>query len=481
MVFLFNLRLVYASLISLLTTLLLVMFIWMMDPLFIAASFIKGTLVASDILIIIFGALFFLDVLKKNCIIDGLCHYLEHISSDYRVQAIILGWFLENFIEGTSGFGTPIAIVAPLLIGIGLNPITAVSIGLLGNSTAVVFGAAGTPIRIGFAGLDTAGVPLTSALINMVGLIVPIFILYAATANQKDHRRQFREALPFAFVSGLAFVIPSVILVLIGQEFPSIIGSVVGFLIVNIFIKLNLFVPRNRRALVVSQGNNYPPSIYKVIFPYALLILLLIGGKIALGSTGLSFNFGLSHTFNLFNPGYAFIISGLAVMLLMSSKHLAPHEVGKTFIRSLEPFLVIALISITAQLMVNSGHNLSGNISILHHIASNFTAGSLHVLAPVIGAFGSFLTGSATVSNLMFGGILQTTSVSLGLKASIILSLQLVGAAAGNMISLADILPGLAVVGLSGKERQVFRNVIIPCVLYVLLSGFVGLVIYLLT
>jgi lactate permease len=134
-----KIKLIWASLISLLTTLVLAIFIWQMNFNFITASFLKGTFIATDILLIVFGALFFLETLKKTKIIDHLCLYLEKISPDYRVQTIILAWFFEAFLEGTAGFGTPSAVVAPLLIGLGLSPIMAVSISLLGNSTSVAF------------------------------------------------------------------------------------------------------------------------------------------------------------------------------------------------------------------------------------------------------------------------------------------------------------------------------------------------------
>jgi lactate permease len=127
--------------------------------------------------------------------------------------------------------------------------------------------------------------------------------------------------------------------------------------------------------------------------------------------------------------------------------------------------------------MINSGNNSSGNLSFLQIISYGFKTQLLPFMAPFIGAFGSFLTGSATVSNIMFGSILQSTSVVLGLNTAIILSLQLVGAAAGNMIALADILPALTVVGLKGQEREVIKRVIIPCTIYVFLAGVIGLLI----
>lgn len=464
LVFSGKIKLLWTSLISLSVTLFLVVLVWQMKLSFIEASFFKGTMVATDILLIIFGALFFLETLKKTKIIESLCLYLERISPDYRVQIILLAWFLENFLEGTAGFGTPSTVVAPLLIGIGLSPIMAVSVALLGNSASVVFGAAGTPIRIGFAGLNVVSVPIYTALINMVGFLVPVFMLWMITSKQVERKKHFMEALPFAVFSGIAFVVPSVFLVAIGQEFPSIIGSIIGFLLVYLAIRLKIFVPQNIRVLKKEDLGLGKIHILKVFFPYVLLIVLLILGKIFLS--------------NGFNPGWAFILATIpSVILFRKDKKFEIKTMGESAKKAVEPFLVIALISIMVQLMINSGQNISGQLSFLQIMADNFKSTLLPFISPIVGAFGSFLTGSATISNIMFGGILQSTSIAMGYNLAIILSLELVGAAAGNMIALADILPALTVVGLKGQERSVIKNVIVPCAIYVFLAGIIGLLI----
>ncbi|MBU1117544.1 L-lactate permease [Patescibacteria group bacterium] len=477
-VFFGKLKILWASLISLFSTLVLVVFVWQMKFSFIEASFLKGTFLAADILLIIFGALFFLETLRKTRIIEGLCLYLEKISPDYRVQVILLAWFLESFLEGTAGFGAPSAIVAPLLIGIGLSPITAVSVALLGNSASVVFGAAGTPIRVGFSGINIVNVPLYTALINMVGFLVPVFMLWMITSKQIEKRKHFLEALPFAIFSGIAFVVPSVFFVFLGQEFPSIIGSIVGFLLVFLAIKLKIFIPKQVRVLRKEQLVVEKMNILKALTPYILLIILLIIGKIFFNNMGYTVDFGYRHTFSFFNPGIAFILATIpTIFLFRKNVKFEIRTVGESLKKAIEPFLVIAVISIMVQLMVNSSQNLSGYFSLLQIIADNFKTGLLPFISPIIGAFGSFLTGSATVSNIMFGNILENTSKAIGFNPAIILSLELVGAAAGNMIALADILPTLTVVNLKGEEREVIKRVFIPCAIYVLLAGIVGLLI----
>ena len=216
----------------------------------------------------------------------------------------------------------------------------------------------------------------------------------------------------------------------------------------------------------------------KLLFPYILLILLLVVGKFSIGNAGLTIDLGIKHTFGFFNPGIAFILASIPIILFWKQeKGFVFKMIKDSFLRAIEPFLVIAVISIMVQMMVNSDQNISGNYSFLEIIANNFETSLLPFIAPFIGAFGSFLTGSATVSNIMFGSILEKTSGVMGFNTIIILSLQLVGAAAGNMIALADIMPALTVVNLKGEEREVIKRVFIPCAVYVLLVGIVGLLI----
>jgi len=134
-------------------------------------------------------------------------------------------------------------------------------------------------------------------------------------------------------------------------------------------------------------------------------------------------------------------------------------------------------MSIIVQLIINSGRNVSGVPSTLEVMSRGFEVPLLPFLSPMAGAFGSFLTGSATVSNIMFGNFLSQASMVMGMSGAVILSLELVGAAVGNMISLPDILAAEAVVGLKDKTREVLRGVALPCLIYLVLVGVIGMLV----
>lgn len=468
--------LLWVSLIILILTTGIAVTYWKMFPMFIVGSFAKGFFVALDILFIIFGAMFFLGVMREVGVIENAGRYLESISKDLRVQVILLAWFFENFLEGTAGFGTPSTVVAPLLVGLGINPLNAVVISLLGNSASVVFGAAGAPIKIGFSGIAGSTLPFLAAIINSVGILVPIFILWFLTKGKNNSKKEFWGMAPFALWSGIAFAAPSIISVFLGVEFPSILGSIIGLSLALMTIKFGIFLPKKE-----DQSKKIAPAtlpISKVLLPYALLILLLIVGKFALGSNGIAIPILIKHTFAFFNPGFAFVITAIisALYFKVPAKKFL-ESLKSSSVSSFSPFLVIVFMSTLAQIMVNSSQNFSGLPSMISSLAISAKNSLLPFLSPFIGGFGSFLTGSATVSNLMFGNFLATAASDLKYSVDTILALAVVGGSAGNMIALSDVLAAETVVGLKHEERTILKKVIIPCLIYISLVGFVGLLI----
>ena len=471
--------LLWTSIITLAIYTILAIFYWQIFPSFLYTSYGKGFFVALDIFIIIFGAVFFLEILKDLKIIKHISYYLGGLSKDYRIQIIIIAWFLECFIEGTAGFGTPAAIAVPILIGLGLTPIKALVVGLLGNSTPGVFGAAGTPIKMGFVGLNTTMVPLYAALLNLVGFIVPIFMLWIITAGRPNRKKEFLSVLPFAIFSGLIFVVPSLVFVSLGQEFPSILGSLFGLIVIVISVKFGFLVPKEQLSLVENKEEEKSfMSPFKSFLPYIILIILLILGKIVLGKLGLPLSLGFNHTFSLFNPGFIFIITGLLVVLIWREKwRFIYSSIKRASKGAVRPFFVVFSMLAMVQIMINSGNNYSGLLSAISLMTKSFETTLLPFFAPFIGAFGAFMTGSVTVSNIMFGHLFSMASTNLSMNTSLILSLGVVGAAAGNMIALADILTAEAVTGVKNGEIHVLKGVIVPCITYLFLLGVIGFII----
>lgn len=468
-----------ASIITLIFYTLLAIFYWKILGTSLYISFGKGIFVAIDIFIIIFGAIFFLEILKELNIIKNISHYLSNISKDYRIQVILIAWFFECFLEGTAGFGTPAAVAVPLLIGLGITPVRALIVGLLGNSIPGIFGAAGTPIKVGFSTLNVSSVPFYASLFNFVGLLVPVFMMWIITKGRQNRRKEFLAAIPFAIWSGLLFLVPSFIAVkYIGQEFPSIIGSVVGLSLAVLSIKLKIFTPKDSLSLTDKKEDVHTMSPFKSFLPYGILIVLLIVGKIVLGKIGVPINLGFKHVFNLFNPGFIFLIAGLIVTLIWSKEEKSiSRSLRGAFKGAYLPFIIIASMLSMVQIMINSGSNLSGIPSAIDLIAQSIESYFLPFLIPFAGAFGALMTGSVTTSNVMFGALFNTAAMNMSLDAGIVLSLLVVGAGIGNMVALADILTAEAVVGEKNIERKIVKGVLVPCLVCLFIVGIMGMVV----
>lgn len=475
LVFFKKTTLLKSSFITLLFYLFLALFFWKVMPEVLYISFGKGVFVAIDIFLIIFGAIFFLEILKSKNIIKNISFYLSHLSGDYRIQVIVIAWFFEALLEGTAGFGTPAAVAVPLLIGVGLSPIKSLAISLLGNSSPGIFGAAGTPIKVGFSTLPSSGVPYLAAIFNMVGILVPVFMMWVVTRGRPNKNKEFLNMIPFALWSGFLFLGPSLLAArLLGQEFPSIVGAIIGLGLVLISVRLKIFTPKEEISITEQQGEKPSFSGVRSFMPYVVLILFLIVGKFTLGKINLPVSVGFNHNFNLFNPGLVFVVVGLLVAFWEKIKISFSH-IKTSFKGATNPFLVISLMLVMVQIMINADSNYSGLLSPIKLLANSIESNLIPLYAPLAGAFGSFMTGSVTTSNVLFGTLFNTASLSMGINTQMVLALLVVGAGLGNMIALADIITAEAVIGVKNQERRIIKTVIVPCLTCLILVGLFGM------
>lgn len=231
-------------------------YFWDTEWMAVAASSLQGLILAIGLLYIIFGALLLLSTLTKSGAISTIRRTFTDISPDRRIQAIIIGWLFGSFIEGASGFGTPAAVVAPLMLALGFPAMAAVMVGMVIQSTPVSFGAVGTPILVGVSGgLDGGGgVEERASALGMsfpeyvseigfqtvvlhaaAGTLVPLLICCMLCGFYGENRR-FSDGLgawKFALFAALSLTIPSVLYnYFLGVEFTSLLGGLTGLIIV---------------------------------------------------------------------------------------------------------------------------------------------------------------------------------------------------------------------------------------------------------
>jgi lactate permease len=512
-------------------TVVIAFFVWSMNTTHIIASTIQGLFITFDILWIIFGAILLLNVLKHSGAIKAIRNGFLNISTDRRVQVVIICWLFGAFIEGAAGFGTPAAIVAPLMVAVGFPAIAAVMLGMMVQSTPVTFGACGTPILIGVKdGLINPDIinRMTAANIDIydylqiitsnvvvihaiVGTFIPLLMVIMMTRffGVNKSWSEGLSILPFAIFGGLAFTVPYVLTgVFLGPEFPSLLGALIGLSVVTFAAKKKFLVPRDnwefgpsdkwpsswwgKLDINLDELNSKPSMNPKRAWvPYLLVALFLVLSRLPqlnintlLKSINLTWNHILGTEINaattpLYLPGSIIIFVVILTYFIhqMNFKEMkaAINESTKMLLGA--GFVLIFTVPMV-RIYINSGINdsnlLSMPIAMAKWVAVN--VGNIWPLfAPAIGALGAFIAGSNTVSNLMFSVFQHGVADSLFISGAMVVSLQAVGAAAGNMIAIHNVVAASATVGLLGQEGTVLRKTILPTLYYILFVGLIGL------
>ena len=259
----------YAMPITFILTFLIAYFVWGMSFNRILASSFQGLIITSSILWIIFGAILLLNTLKHSGAINTINHGFSSISKDRRIQVILIAWLFGCFIEGASGFGTPAAVAAPLMVAVGFPPLSAVVFGMMIQSTPVSFGAVGTPMLVGVQGglnkelitnqlnkIDLEWEYFFRVIVSDVAIIhaicgtfMPVLLIMIMThffGAKKKWINDIVSIFPFAIFAALCFTVPYLITaIFLGPEFPSIFGGLFGMAIVTLAVKYNFLVPKD--------------------------------------------------------------------------------------------------------------------------------------------------------------------------------------------------------------------------------------------
>lgn len=497
--------------ISLVVTLVVASYYYGMNGAWIGASVVRATLLALDIMLIIAGVFLLVAVLKKSNAFYVLRVLTHRLSSDGRIQIIFLAWFVVAFLEGVAGFGTPPMIIAPILIILGFSPLAAISATLIGDAAACTFGAAGTPILIGIAeGLTPVQISilgqdflvkvatLTSFFHLLVSSLIPFFILCIVSLIETKRLKYALEAWRLALFSGLLFLLPSFFVnYLLGPEFPSILGSLIGLVLFVFFVKKKIFLPRERwivekdAAFLEMKDKETELEYEKALFPYAVAVFLLVVSRLNLDGTGdflktikisLTNIFGTDIGYSLhpfYSPGFFFMIASVLAFYVYRMSDRSAETVVKSALGRLgKIFLALVSMLSIVQILINSGHNLSGHSGALVMISQLFSlSGSVWpVFSPLLGLFGAFMAGSSTVSNLMFASVQVDTALALGMSPILALALQGIGSALGNMFAIHNVIAAGAVAHLRHPEGKVIKYTIFPALILALLIGVLVLI-----
>ena len=478
-----------------------------------------GAINALDILVIVFGAILILQIMRRSGGVDVISSSMSSISKDRRIQVLIIAWFMGAFFEGAAGFGTPAAVAAPLLVGMGFPPLIAAICALIANSTPVSFGAVGIPIWGGFApikdivtadGIDFSKLILdiggfTAILHLLVGFFIPLVIVSVMTKIAEGSYKKGLQIWPLALFASLVFTVPYVLIAnFVGPELPSLLGALISIPIFVYTVSKGFLVPKETwdfpsherwssdwegEIKVEEKGTSkiQKISIFKAWLPYVLIALILLIGRLQifgltpiLKSWSITWNniFGTSISRGvtpLYNPG---VFPFIFVALLIPGMHgLNKNKVGEAWratFKTITPAAIALFFALgLTYIMINSG-KAAGADSMMLVMAKEAAIlfGSIwYLTASLVGISGAFIAGSNTVSNIMFSAFQYGTAKEAGLSIIPVLSLQALGGAAGNMICVHNVVAVLSTVGLIGKEGLVIKNNLLISVMYGLLGG----------
>jgi lactate permease len=507
---------------SALVAYIVVLLIFKQDARLVNANVISGALLALTPLSIIAGAIFLFKCMEITGALAILRKSLDGVSENPVAQLMIVGWAFMFLIEGASGFGTPAAIAAPILYSLGFPALRVALFCLVLNTIPVTFGAMGTPVWFGLSLLQlpqesVREIAQQAALINTIA--APVIVILALRLVVSD-AADIKKNLLFILLSTCACTLPYLGLSYFGVEFPSLLGGLIGLIITLLLAKYKIGIeavnrPTDNRPAATEQApaKTVPlKTLIKAAFPLWGTVLLLVltrlpelGLKALLQATepALHISLGLLGTLHistslvasltdilntavtwkhsvLYIPSIIpFAVTG-SVTLWLFRQQAEPNTLKtagqQTLARMRTPFFAMlgALIFVNMMMLGDSsGQNSAAVAQIGHHLAQ-ITGANWTFFAPLLGALGSFFSGSATISNLTFAGIQTSIAEQLSLPLTTILALQSVGAAMGNMVCINNIVAVTAILGLQNRDGDILKNTSLILAVFAVVAGGMG-------
>ncbi len=449
----------------------------------LAVAQVKAVLLSLDVLLIIWSALLLFNIAREAGAIRMIGRALPGLTGDRVMQSLLIGWLMVTFLQGMGGFGVPVAVCAPMLVGLGFSPIQAVAMASIGDAWSVNFGSLAISFQtlVAVTGLSGEALGPLSAL--MMGLIaLPSGLLVAVIGNGwKSLKHAF---LPTLFFSLVMAVVQYLLVVngiwTLGSTGAGIAGLAAGILVMRLPAYRNNG-PKDADLGLGDQDLDRGKSLWLSLTGYGLLVVLAFSANLIpsvsafLGRVVFSLDFPEVSTrfgwVTAAGPGRAINVFGHPGAILFYS------SVISFFIyRALGYFEPGALKRITGN-VVRSGVNSSlgilamvGVASIMLHsgmtfllaqgLAESFNRDLYPAVAPFIGALGAFITGSNTNSNVLFAVLQQNSAQLLNLSVPLILAAQTAGGSIGSVLAPAKVIVGCSTVGLSGEEGMVMRKML---------------------
>lgn len=518
-----------AALVGLATALLVAIFVYRMPAGLASLAALHGALYGLlPIGWIVLNAIFLYDISVKSGGFEVVKDSIADLSADRRIQALLIAFCFGAFIEGAAGFGTPVAISAAMLMGLGFHPLQASTLALIGNTAPVAYGALGTPL-IALAAVTGLPVELLSAaagrILPIFSLMVPAWIIWVMAG-----RKAVLEVWPACLTAGGSFALMQFLVSnLHGPWLVDIISALVSMAACVVLLKfwqppgLSSTQAAGSPVSTDSSSTSPRPTLLKAWLPWLIMSLLVfIWGIPQVKSALNEFNWGISqltagdsegvgqlpdwlqhvsrielpipgldrgivrvppvvakpaaesaiYTINwLSATGTGLFLAGLLSGLLLGMR---PSELFKTFWATLKR-VRLSLLTISAMLALGFTTKAAG-LDATMGLAFASTGILFPFFSALLGWLGVALTGSDTSSNVLFGGLQKITAQQLGLNPILTAAANTTGGVMGKMIDAQSLVVASVATSQEGEEGTILRAVFWHSLT---LAALVGLVILL--
>lgn len=468
-----------SSVISLIVTILIALFGYHYPVGNVFYSFVYGALKAvSPILIIILMAIFSYNVLLKTQKMEIIKQQFSSISTDKSIQVLLLTWGFGGLLEAMAGFGTAVAIPAAILISLGFKPIFSATVSLIANSVATAFGAIGTPVLVlaKETNLDVQVLSTNVVLqLSVLMFLIPFVLLFLTEPKVKSLPKNIFLALLVGAVSlGGQYVAARYM----GAESPAIIGSILSIIVIVAYGKI-----AGRKQIKAEKSPLKGKDILNAWSIYLLILLLIIltsplfpglrstlennwVTRISLPINDSTVNYTISwltHAGVLLFVGtfVGGLIQGAKVKELFVVLWNTVKQLKKTFVT------VICLVGLSTIM------DTSGMISVIATALAAATGSLYPLFAPVIGCLGTFITGSDTSSNILFGKLQASVAGHINVSPDWLSAANTVGATGGKIISPQSIAIATSAGNQQGKEGEILKAAIPYALAYVVIAGII--------
>ena len=459
-------------------TLAIAIICWRMKFIDGITATVEGMAIALwPILLVIVAALFTYNLAVETKTMDVIKKMLSSITTDKRIQVLILAWGFGGFLEAVAGYGTAVAIPTSILASLGFNPLFAAVICLLANTVPTAFGALGIPVTTlaTVTGLEVVHLSYVTS-IQLAGFIVLIpFLLVILTEKSI---KALKGVVGITLVSGITFAVPQVFIAkYLGADLPALVASICSMACTILMAKA-----MNKEKVETKEDKIGLKEGILAWLPYILLCGLIliasplvpsINSLLAKASSNINIYTGDATSTTSFSwintPGMMILIATFIAGLIQKLKFTYMLDVLKrTIIQLKTSFITIMSIVAISKIMSHSG--MTSSISFgLCAITGSFYP----LIAPLLGAIGTFVTGSDTSANILFGALQTEAAKSLSIDPYWIAAANTAGATAGKMISPQSIAIATSATGLIGSEGKILSTTVKYCLGYVIILGLI--------